>query len=74
MLAQIFTDPDSKGRVLLPLVLSTTMFLANFSGVFVFIQSFGKMRHGFWSRQDEHLSQTFNRLRLCWVRLEVIVL
>ena len=74
MLAQIITDPDSKGRVLLPPVLSTTMFLANFPGVFVFIQCFGKMRHGFWSRQHEHLSQTFNRLRLCWVRLEVIEL
>jgi hypothetical protein len=42
-------------------------------GYDIFTQSYGKMRHGFWSRQHEHLSQTFHRLRLCWVLLEVIV-
>ena len=75
MRAPIFTDPGSKGRVLLPLVLLTTMILVNiFGSVFVFIQSVGKMRHGFWSRQHEHLSKNFNQPRPCWVRLEVIVL
>ena len=45
--ALIFIDPGSKGRVLLPLVRATTRCLVNFSGVFVFIQSFGIKRHGF---------------------------
>ena len=73
--ALIFIDPGSKGRVLLPLVRATTRCLVNFSGAFVFIlQSFGKMRHDFFSRQHEHLSQTFNRLKFCWAWIEVIVL
>ena len=40
MRAPIFTDPGSKGRVLLPLVLSTTRCLVNFFGSFRFHSEF----------------------------------
>ena len=72
---QNFTDPGSKGRVLRH-TSTDDYYVAGeyFLEVSIFIQIFGNMRHGFWSRQHKHMSQTFNRPRLCWVRLEVIVL
>ena len=72
---QNFTDSDLKGRVLPPT--STNDYYVPgeyFLGYVSIIQSFGKMRRGSWSRQHEHLSQTFNRLRLCCVWIEVIAL
>jgi hypothetical protein len=43
-----FTDPGSKGRVLFPLVLSTTRFLVNVFGSVRFHSEFRVMKHGFW--------------------------